>query len=152
MPFVLYEELSEKELNIRKKTILKSLKNLKKQYKAKTISSIGYFKTMQEKNEELSIITQIIEDRKEEKIKKCYFCKEQMNENDAYCHSCGEDIPLCCVCKRNIYANAKVLHCPKCKANAHASHIIEWLKAVGSCPNCKEHIVESHLISGVKNK
>ena len=151
MPFVWYEELSEQELTIRKKTIIKSLKESKKQFKGKKISSIDYFKFIQEKNEELSIINQIIEDRKQEKIKKCFFCEEELNEKETYCTSCGEDIPQCCVCKRNIYANANVLQCPKCRTKAHASHIIEWLKSIGSCPNCKEHVIESQLISGGKN-
>ena len=152
LPFVWYEELTENELKARKKIIIKSLKELKKEFNGKKISSIDYFKSIQEKNEELSIINQIIEDRKEEKIKRCYFCKEILKEKEEYCPSCGEDISQCCVCKRNIYANASVLQCPKCKAEAHASHIIEWLKTVGSCPNCKEHILESELISGEKTK
>ncbi len=151
MPFVWYEELSEQELNIRKKTIIKTLKEIKKKYKTKAISTTDYFKMLQEKNEELFIINQIIEDRKEEKIKICYFCENQLVENEKSCICCDKEIPLCSVCKRNIYADDKVLRCPKCDTIAHASHIIEWLKAIGSCPNCKEHILESHLISGASN-
>ncbi len=152
MPFVWYEELSEQELTIRKKTIIKTLKGIKKKYKAKGISSTDYFRIIQEKNEELFIINQIIEDRKKDKIKICYFCESQLVENEKSCISCDKKIPLCSVCKRNIYAGDKVLKCPKCDTNAHASHIIEWLKAIGSCPNCKEHILESQLISGEKNQ
>lgn len=149
MPFVWYEELSEEELNKRKETIVSSLNKKKKKYKSKKISSTEYFRILQEKNEELSIINQIIEDKRLDKIKKCFFCNNLIKEDEFKCSSCEKEIPHCSVCKRKIYANQSIQKCPKCNSLAHKSHIIEWLKTIGSCPICKEHILETQLIDGV---
>ena len=150
MPYIWYEELSERELMTKKNNIIKTIKETKKKYKAKKISSIEYFKTLQEKSEELSIVTQILEDRKAEKTKHCYYCGEDIEERWSSCPYCDKDVPICSVCKRGIYANEELVACPKCKTPAHKNHLIEWLKAIGSCPKCKDHIVESKLIAGEK--
>ncbi|MCK5185071.1 MAG: E3 ubiquitin protein ligase [Candidatus Heimdallarchaeota archaeon] len=42
----------------------------------------------------------------------------------------------CIVCKRQIRKGERIVSCPHCKAVAHYSHFVEWLKVQGECPSC----------------
>ncbi len=146
-PIVWYEELSELELIKRKEKILTQIIHLKELFDEKEITSSDYFKKFQEKNEELSIINQILQDRKKNKIT-CYHCFKEVKPDEDKCPHCKKDHLLCSVCKRNIYGNDEVVKCPHCDAIAHRIHMIEWLKSIGNCPKCKKHILVEDLTDG----
>ncbi|MBD3192773.1 MAG: hypothetical protein GF308_19190 [Candidatus Heimdallarchaeota archaeon] len=145
LPIVWYEDLSTTELEQRKQNLLASIDQLKKDYRQGKVLVEEYFQTLQDKNEELMIINQIIEDRDTKKTKRCYYCNQNIEEKETACPHCGKEIPICSVCKRKIYSGAEVGACPNCKALAHLNHIKEWLKSIGSCPNCKKHFLEDEL-------
>lgn len=146
LPFVWYEELTSKELTERKKTIQKSIEKINNEYSKQKITATDYFKTLQEKNEELFIIDQIIEDRKKKKIKRCFYCKEVIPIDKSVCPFCEKKMPICSVCKRKIYFKDETALCPNCKARAHKNHIQEWLKSLGTCPKCQKHLLEQELL------
>ena len=146
LPYLWYEELSEEELKARKQKIVGSLEKLKRQFKSKELPATDYFTKLQKKNEELSIITQIIEDRKEKQRKYCYYCEAEFEGELTKCPNCDKDFPECSVCKRLILAKQSMVACPKCNGTAHEAHLKEWLKSIGNCPNCKQKILESELI------
>ncbi|TFG01570.1 MAG: hypothetical protein EU542_06735 [Promethearchaeota archaeon] len=146
LPFIWYEDLSSKELETRKEKILSTISKIKKDYQKKDLGASEYFQLIQEKNEELMIINQIIEDRISKKTKKCYYCHEIIDAENSVCSHCKKEMPVCSVCKRRIYDGAEVLACPNCGAMAHGNHLKEWLKSIGSCPKCKQPLLEKDLI------
>jgi predicted transcriptional regulator len=146
LPFIWYEDLSSKELETRKEKILSIVSKIKKDYQKKELTASEYFQMFQDKNEELMIINQIIEERISRKMKKCYYCQEIIDVESSICPYCKKEVPICSVCKRKIYNGSEVLACPNCNAKAHSNHIREWLKSIGSCPNCKKHLLEQDLI------
>ncbi|HUT82530.1 MAG TPA: hypothetical protein VMZ29_15130 [Candidatus Bathyarchaeia archaeon] len=145
LPYLWYEELSEEELKSRKENIVKALTKLKNKFSQKEISASIYFSNLQKKNEELSIITQIIEARKEKKIKYCYYCETEIPLDVIICPNCNKELPKCSVCKRLISAKESVIRCPYCESVAHESHLREWVKTIGTCPICKHELIESKL-------
>lgn len=147
LSYLWYEELSNEELTIRKQKIVDSLEKLKKKFKNKKIPATDYFASLQKKNEELSFITQIIEDRKEKQRKYCFYCEAEFEGNLTKCPNCSEVFPECSVCKRLILAKQSMVFCPKCKEPAHEAHLKEWLKSIGKCPSCKEEIIERDLVA-----
>jgi DNA-binding transcriptional regulator GbsR (MarR family) len=147
LPYLWYEELSAEELKIRKQKIVYSLDELKSKFESKELSATEFFTNFQKKNEELSIITQIIEDRKEKQRKYCYYCEAEFEGDLTKCPNCNKDLPKCSVCKRLILAKQSVVLCPKCKEPAHETHLKEWVKSIGNCPSCKQQILESNLVT-----
>ncbi|NHJ49265.1 MAG: hypothetical protein FK733_15865 [Asgard group archaeon] len=146
LPFIWYEDFTEKELVARKNKIVSKLEKLKKAFSKKKVSASDYFREIQQKNEELSIITQIIEDRKTRMHKACFYCNATLDTDSIYCSNCKKKMPKCSVCKRAIFASEQVAMCPNCQAKAHEIHILEWLKTIGNCPNCKHNLLENQLV------
>jgi hypothetical protein len=145
-PFIWYEDFTDKELLARKDKIMTKLEQLKKGFSKKEIPATDYFRDFQQKSEELSIITQIIEDRKTRKHKNCYYCNSSLETDSTHCTKCSNEMPTCSVCKRSIFASDVIAICPKCQAKAHDIHIREWLKTIGKCPSCKQELLEKHLV------
>jgi hypothetical protein len=145
LPFIWYEDFSDKELEARKDKILSILEKLKIDFDKKKIPAVEYFREFQQKNEELSIITQIMEDRKSQKHKCCFYCNSSLEVNSTNCSNCNKEMPICSVCKRAIFASDQTATCSKCQAIAHKIHIQEWLKTIGKCPSCKQELLENQL-------
>lgn len=144
-PYVWYEELSVLELEKRKEKILIQIARLKELFGEKEIEGSEFFKKFQEKNEEISIINQILLDRAKNRTK-CYHCNEDLVSEDEKCPHCKKKHPICPVCKRSIFGHEELVKCPKCDVLAHRTHLIEWLKSIGNCPICKEHVLIDDLI------
>ena len=144
-PYIWYEELSDLELENRKERILDQIIQLKELFGEKEISGSDFFKKFHEKNEEISIINQILLDRANKRAK-CYHCGFDLVSDEEKCSHCKQQHPLCPVCKRSIFRNDEIVKCPKCDILAHRTHMIEWLKSIGNCPNCKKHILVENLI------
>ncbi len=147
-PYIWYEELTDKELKTRKDKIIEQIKNLKELFENKAIESSDFFKKFQEKNEEISIINQILEDRSEKRRKICFHCSKELKTIENICPKCKKKHPICPVCKRMIFGNENLVQCHICKVIAHNAHMKEWLKSFGECPNCKKRILEADLIEG----
>lgn len=147
-PYVWYEELTDKELKTRKDKIIDQIRNLKEAFDNKAIESNDFFKKFQEKNEEISIINQILEDRTEKRRKICFHCSIELKKIENICPSCKKEHPICPVCKRIIFGNEDLVKCPNCNIIAHNAHMKEWLKSFGECPNCKKRILDDNLIEG----
>ncbi|MCF2144179.1 MAG: hypothetical protein K9W42_10795 [Candidatus Heimdallarchaeota archaeon] len=144
-PITWYEELSDLELKQRKEKILEQIERLKRLFQETELSAEEYFKKFQAKNEEISIINQILEDRWK-KRKRCYYCGEELQEENEKCPSCKKSQPVCIVCKRSIYGNEEWVRCPECGALAHKVHLLEWSKTIGTCPNCKKKLNPEKLV------
>ncbi|NHK30205.1 MAG: hypothetical protein FK730_02560 [Asgard group archaeon] len=151
-PYIWYEELTDIELNNRKEKILAQIKRLKDLYKGKDITADDFFKKFQGKNEELSIINQIIEDRTEKRVKLCFHCKNKLSSIEKICPDCEKEHPICPVCKRAIFGNENLVKCSECNIIAHDAHMKEWLKSFGECPNCYKRILEDNLIKLTEGK
>ncbi len=80
-----------------------------------------------------------------EKEIQCAFCGENLRitEDMQYCRFCGEIIPRCRICGSSIVHGDEILQCPYCKAYAHKTHFIEWIKVKGYCPVCGTDVEES---------
>lgn len=146
IPAVWYEDLSVTELQKRKETLSSQIKNSKVDFQKKKIAAKDYFSKIQEKNEEIAIINQILEDKLEKLSLECLYCNEVVDKSDEICPHCNSKIPTCSVCKRKIYAEQKAVKCSHCEHLAHKSHIIEWIKSFGYCPNCKKPLIDTDLI------
>ena len=146
VPFIFYEDFTDKELKIRKKNIEKFIKKLNSSFDKGDIKGEEYFQQYIEKNEELTVIEQIIRDRKEDKSRVCIICKAELAEDAKICESCRNKVPECFVCKRPIDRKGRVKACPFCKQKYHAPHILEWLKVKGNCPKCKKKVLENELV------
>jgi RNA polymerase subunit RPABC4/transcription elongation factor Spt4 len=83
--------------------------------------------------------------RAAEKEIQCAFCAEKLRitEDMQYCRYCGQIIPQCRVCGSPIVYGDEILQCPHCKAYAHKTHLIEWIKVKGYCPVCGVDVEES---------
>ncbi len=144
-PYIWYEELSDLELATRKEKILEQIMKIKELFSEMEINGSDYFKKFQAKNEEISIINQILEDRAKRR-KRCYHCDNDLIVEKDNCSHCGKSHPVCPVCRRNIYGYEQTVRCPNCNVLAHATHMIEWLKCMGNCPNCRKRMIEDELI------
>lgn len=140
MPSYWLEEFSTQELLVRKNKLLEKIREIKEQFDRQKIEGITYFKQLQEKNEEIGIINQIIEERKEAKKMKCYYCEHELKEERDRCPSCKKDTPRCIVCNQKIVSGQKVFLCPHCEGKAHKNHLLEWQKSFGFCPKCKNEL------------
>ena len=143
-PISWYEDLSDLELKQRKERILEQIEQFKRLFQEKELPAKEYFEKFQAKNEEISIINQILEDRWQQR-KRCFFCGEELTNESEKCPHCKKSQPVCIVCKRSIYGNEEWVNCPACGARAHRVHLIEWLKTIGTCPNCKKKIIVEDL-------
>lgn len=146
IPTVWYEDFSIKELQNRIELLAKYIKKTQKEYQKKEILAIEYFQKIQEKNEEIAIINQILEDRIEKQSLECLYCNKTIEKENTSCPHCKMEVPVCSVCKRFIYSEQSVVKCSHCNQLAHESHIIEWIKSFGFCPKCKKPLVEPDLI------
>ncbi len=74
----------------------------------------------------------------------CAYCGKllKMTEDVQYCRYCGQIIPYCRICGSPIVYGDKILQCPHCKAYAHKTHLIEWIKVKGYCPVCGVDVEE----------
>lgn len=146
IPIVWYEDLSVKELHERKEILASHIKKSKADFQKKKINAKVYFSKIQEKNEEIAIINQILEDKLEKLSLECIYCNQVVEKNVNICPHCKSKIPTCSVCKRKIYAEQEAVKCSHCEHLAHKSHLIEWIKSFGYCPNCKKPLIDSDLI------
>ncbi|MBD3189670.1 MAG: hypothetical protein GF308_03455 [Candidatus Heimdallarchaeota archaeon] len=140
MPSFWLEEFSTQELIVRKNKLLEKIGKIREQFDQKKIDGISYFKKLQEKNEEIGIINQIIEERKEAKKMRCFYCEHELKEENRLCPSCQKEVPRCIVCNKKIVGGQKVLLCPHCEGKAHKNHLLEWQKSFGFCPQCKKEL------------
>ncbi|MFW9923696.1 MAG: hypothetical protein ACFFDW_10470 [Candidatus Thorarchaeota archaeon] len=143
--FLAYEDFTDEELIKRKNFLMKIIEKLSLDFQEKKVTATEYFALISEKNEEISIINQILEDRIENNKKFCYFCGDEISNNNDFCSSCKKMVERCSVCHRAIYKE-DVVQCNFCKSYSHRSHILEWIKTYGFCPICKEKLKESDLL------
>jgi hypothetical protein len=89
-------------------------------------------------------IKRVVTEVKEQEIQ-CVFCGEKLRitQDMQYCRYCGEIIPRCRICDLHIVHGDEILQCPRCKAYAHKTHLIEWVKVKGYCPVCGVDVEES---------
>ncbi|MFX0091836.1 MAG: hypothetical protein ACFFBD_08750, partial [Candidatus Hodarchaeota archaeon] len=81
--------------------------------------------------------------------KKCYFCRNQLEEIDRECPFCGFDPPKCAICEENIFSGDIVRKCPICTARFHKNHLLNWLstKTEAKCPNCGSKVVSNQFLA-----
>ncbi|NHJ86785.1 MAG: hypothetical protein FK734_15080 [Asgard group archaeon] len=66
----------------------------------------------------------------------CYYCSHECSSSESICTNCDFEIPICPCCDKPIIYDDILAYCPKCSAQAHASHLVQYIKTHQHCPKC----------------
>lgn len=72
--------------------------------------------------------------------KRCFICGTPFLSGN-FCSNCGKEHLACPICRKPVLYGENVLECTFCGIEAHAPHLLEWLRIKGTCPNCREKLV-----------
>ena len=76
----------------------------------------------------------------------CVFCRDSFEkvqpDEIINCSKCGSKIPICPMCKDNVYHEDQVYQSKPCEHLFHKICLYEWLAENQKCPICDEEIKE----------
>ncbi|MFW9922245.1 MAG: hypothetical protein ACFFDW_03040 [Candidatus Thorarchaeota archaeon] len=76
----------------------------------------------------------------------CFVCGFPIERNTELCPDCKSKVEKCVVCKLPIAFGDTVGSCKLCGANAHLTHLQEWIKTQGKCPHCLQKLTLKGII------